>query len=233
MSTGLVRRFARVIYLALTREIWEDDNTPTAEGTQPSYAYAPRRALHAWRPQQRFVMTAPFEVLRRAGRAATSQLSTLQADTLRALLLAEMGKQAAQFAQHAAALADLTASSSEDTTAGRARAMAALHAYRARAAIEEIEDALVRIEDGGYGTCQSCDWPIPFERLEAVPQARFCAACATPAASAADRPAGPRLGPGRGEPTGALPPPPVCSPQYVHHLASPTSETSRGTPTAR
>jgi DnaK suppressor protein len=179
-------------------------------------------------------MTAPFEVLRRrTGRATTSQRSTLQADTLRPLLLAEMRKQAAQFAQHAAALADLTANSSEDTTAGRDRAMAALHAYRAREAIEEIEDALVRIDDGGYGTCQSCNRPIPFERLEAIPQARFCAACTAPTASAADRPAGPRLGPGRGEHTGAVPPPPVCSPQHLPQFASPTSEKTRGKQTAR
>jgi DnaK suppressor protein len=178
-------------------------------------------------------MTAPFEV-RRAGRAATSQLSTSQAESLRSMLLARMGEQAAQFVQHASTLAALSASSSEDTTASRDRAMAALHAYRACEALEEIEDALVRIDDGGYGTCKSCDWPIPFERLEEIPQARFCAACAAPAASAADRPAGSRLGPGRGEHPGALPPPPpVCSPQPLHQLASPTSERTRGKPTSR
>jgi RNA polymerase-binding transcription factor DksA len=85
--------------------------------------------------------------------------------------LAGMGERAAQFAQHAAALAALTANSSEDTTAGRDRAMTVLHPYREREAIEEIEDALVRIEDS-YGTCQSCDWPIPFEHLGARRRAR-------------------------------------------------------------
>jgi RNA polymerase-binding transcription factor DksA len=179
-------------------------------------------------------MTAPFEELRRrADRAAASQLSAVQADTLRPLLLAEMGEQAAQFAQHTAALADLTANSSEDATAARDRAMTALHAYRAREAIEEIEDALVRIENGGYGTCQSCDGPIPFERLEATPEARFCAACAAPAASAARGPAGLRLRRGRGEHAGALPPSPVCSPQHVPQFASPRSEKTRGKRSAR
>lgn len=178
-------------------------------------------------------MTAPFEVSRRADGAATSQVSTLQADTVRAALLAGMVEQAAQFARHAATLAVLTANASEDTTAGLDRARAALHAYRAREAIEEIEDALVRIEDGGYGTCQSCDWPIPFERLEAIPQARFCASCASPPGSTNDRIAGSRLGPGRGEHTGTLPPPPVCSPQRLHQFASPTSEKTSGRPTAR
>ena len=123
-------------------------------------------------------MTAPVEVQRPSGGAATPQLSTLQSDALRDLLLAGMAEHAFQFAHHAATLADLTANSSNDTTDGRDRAMAALHAYRAREAIEEIEAALIRIENGSYGTCQSCRWPIPFERLEAIPQVLFCAPCA-------------------------------------------------------
>jgi DksA/TraR C4-type zinc finger protein len=68
-----------------------------------------------------------------------------------------------------------------DTTS-RDRAIAALRLYRTREAVEEIEDALARLEDGAYGTCQSCDRPIPFERLEATPHVRFCALCPTPAA---------------------------------------------------
>src|SRR4029450_2754413 len=99
------------------------------------------------------------------------------------MLLVEIGEQAAQFAQHAATLAALTASSSEDTTGGLDRALAPLRAYRAREAIEEIEAALVRIEDGGYGTCCSCDQPISFERLEAITQPRVWAVCGPAPAS--------------------------------------------------
>jgi RNA polymerase-binding transcription factor DksA len=43
--------------------------------------------------------------------------------------------------------------------------------------MEEIEDALRRIGHGAYGTCVSCDRPIPFERLEAVPSADRCVTC--------------------------------------------------------
>lgn len=39
----------------------------------------------------------------------------------------------------------------------------------------EINAALRRIEDGSYGTCEATGKPIPKERLEAVPWARFCA----------------------------------------------------------
>jgi len=38
----------------------------------------------------------------------------------------------------------------------------------------EVADAFVRLDRGAYGTCQTCDMPIPDERLEAVPTIRFC-----------------------------------------------------------
>lgn len=44
--------------------------------------------------------------------------------------------------------------------------------------LTEIEDALERIEDGTYGICQNDDVPIPKARLEAIPWARYCIACA-------------------------------------------------------
>ena len=50
-------------------------------------------------------------------------------------------------------------------------------AARAREAIEDIEHALDRLRDGTYGTCEACGAPLPFERLEAIPQARLCVAC--------------------------------------------------------
>jgi DnaK suppressor protein len=40
--------------------------------------------------------------------------------------------------------------------------------------LEEVEHALLRIEEGTYGTCSDCGKPIPDERLEAVPWATLC-----------------------------------------------------------
>jgi DnaK suppressor protein len=40
-----------------------------------------------------------------------------------------------------------------------------------------IEEALVRINQGGYGVCEDCDKPIPLARLEAVPHAKMCIKC--------------------------------------------------------
>lgn len=48
-----------------------------------------------------------------------------------------------------------------------------------RKVIAEIEYALERIEEGTYGICEVDGEPIPRQRLEAIPWARFCIGCAT------------------------------------------------------
>ena len=40
--------------------------------------------------------------------------------------------------------------------------------------LDEIDAALVRIEDGSYGLCTACGRPISDARLEAVPYATLC-----------------------------------------------------------
>ena len=44
-------------------------------------------------------------------------------------------------------------------------------------AVEEIDDALRRIEDKTFGYCERCFQPIPKPRLRALPYARLCVAC--------------------------------------------------------
>lgn len=48
---------------------------------------------------------------------------------------------------------------------------------RASKMISEIDQALQRIDDGAYGTCERCEKNIDERRLEAVPTARYDAAC--------------------------------------------------------
>ena len=43
---------------------------------------------------------------------------------------------------------------------------------------EEVRDALERIDQGTYGTCENCGQMIASERLEALPYVRFCVTCA-------------------------------------------------------
>src|SRR5436305_14223176 len=42
------------------------------------------------------------------------------------------------------------------------------------AELADVEHALQRLDDGTYGTCELDGKPIPEERLEAQPAARFC-----------------------------------------------------------
>jgi DnaK suppressor protein len=44
-------------------------------------------------------------------------------------------------------------------------------------AVADIDQALLRIKEGTYGTCARCGKPIDERRLEAIPTARYDAAC--------------------------------------------------------
>lgn len=43
--------------------------------------------------------------------------------------------------------------------------------------LERIAEALRKIDDGTYGTCDRCDAPINPERLRAIPYATLCIEC--------------------------------------------------------
>ena len=71
-------------------------------------------------------------------------------------------------------------------------AYAGLQAHERRE-LKEIDDALLRIERGEFGRCESCEGPIGRQRLAAVPEARFCIACS----QEAEKRQSPRTGGGR------------------------------------
>jgi RNA polymerase-binding transcription factor DksA len=50
-------------------------------------------------------------------------------------------------------------------------------------ALEQIEAALVRIEDGNYGVCLECEGKIPKARLQVLPHTPYCVKCAEKVAS--------------------------------------------------
>ena len=50
-------------------------------------------------------------------------------------------------------------------------------AAAAQRALGEIFDAIERIDRGAYGRCRDCCAPLPFERLEVLPQLSRCPAC--------------------------------------------------------
>jgi RNA polymerase-binding transcription factor DksA len=48
-----------------------------------------------------------------------------------------------------------------------------------RETLQDIDAALGKMEQGTYGLCESCGRPIADARLEAMPAARLCIACAS------------------------------------------------------
>src|SRR5580704_7101042 len=47
-----------------------------------------------------------------------------------------------------------------------------------RSLLQLIDEALVRIKNGTYGTCSECEEELQQKRVEAVPWARYCVTCA-------------------------------------------------------
>jgi len=48
-----------------------------------------------------------------------------------------------------------------------------------RESLAQVEDALRKLDEGGYGICERCHQPISPARLEAMPDARRCISCAS------------------------------------------------------
>ncbi len=69
-------------------------------------------------------------------------------------------------------------------TDAQEREKAFMFAQREGAYLQQLDDALLRMEQGTYGTCMSCNGKISVERLKAVPTAKLCYACKTKYAKA-------------------------------------------------
>ncbi len=48
-----------------------------------------------------------------------------------------------------------------------------------RESLNDVEAALVKLDNGTYGACEGCGQPIAPARLEAKPAARLCMECAS------------------------------------------------------
>jgi DnaK suppressor protein len=77
-------------------------------------------------------------------------------------------------------------SSPEDSTLGdegdsaassKDRELTACLAQLAGSRVAAVEDALERLREGRYGTCEECEEEIPLERLKAMPSTVLCVDC--------------------------------------------------------
>ncbi len=66
----------------------------------------------------------------------------------------------------------------EGATIGFERAQLSALLDAARRQLIELDDAVTRLDMGGYGVCTRCSRPIPGERLAVRPTATTCVDCA-------------------------------------------------------
>ena len=65
----------------------------------------------------------------------------------------------------------------DQASSERDRELGLLLGDREREKLHNIDEALMRIEEGEYGICEECDEEIPIGRLKAMPFARYCVKC--------------------------------------------------------
>jgi RNA polymerase-binding transcription factor DksA len=76
----------------------------------------------------------------------------------------------------------------EGATIAFERAQVSALLAEARTTLAHLERAAGELRDGTHGRCESCDGPIPLERLMALPSTRRCVGCAAGGRSRSGRP---------------------------------------------
>lgn len=120
-------------------------------------------------------MTAATDLSTRARTTPGQHLTAEERGILRGRLVATLEDLQAQVHEQEALVQSLARASDDENVTQREAALAT--AERAREAIDDTTRALDRIATDRYGTCASCGDPIPFERLEAIPDTELCVAC--------------------------------------------------------
>jgi DnaK suppressor protein len=65
----------------------------------------------------------------------------------------------------------------DQASSERDRELGLLLGDREREKLHNIEEALLKIEEGEYGICEECEEEIPIGRLKVMPFARYCVKC--------------------------------------------------------
>jgi len=82
-----------------------------------------------------------------------------------------------QFQLRTGQLTHLTVCSRQPGRGGYDRDTLTARIESTRQAVADTAQALRRMAEGSYGTCQGCAAGIPLERLEILPHAQFCVPC--------------------------------------------------------
>ncbi len=65
----------------------------------------------------------------------------------------------------------------DQASSERDRELGLLLGDREREKLRNIDEALLKIEEGEYGICEECEEEIPLGRLKVMPFARYCVKC--------------------------------------------------------
>lgn len=65
----------------------------------------------------------------------------------------------------------------DQASSERDRELGMLLGDREREKLANIDEALLKLEDGEYGICEECEEEIPLGRLKVLPFARHCVKC--------------------------------------------------------
>src|SRR5512138_1357414 len=65
----------------------------------------------------------------------------------------------------------------DQASSERDRELGMLLGDREREKLSNIDEALLKLEDGEYGICEECEEEIPLGRLKVLPFARHCVKC--------------------------------------------------------
>jgi DnaK suppressor protein len=95
----------------------------------------------------------------------------------RALLEEQWRQQVANIVELSYAAHSPTAEEPDDGSRVRRLQVTARLISAARQQLDDTEAALARVDDGSFGLCRQCEEPIPTERLDILPAARYCLSC--------------------------------------------------------
>jgi DnaK suppressor protein len=115
------------------------------------------------------------------GRKTTEQMQPERLTHFKQILIAELGKHTEHVREDQAAALELSDDGVKDTVDMSLmdvnKELALRLGERESQMIADIDQALLRIEEGSYGTCARCGKLIDERRLEALPTARYDANC--------------------------------------------------------
>jgi DnaK suppressor protein len=104
-------------------------------------------------------------------------MTKTEVDRFRGILTAKVAELERFTRQRDGIVVERSADQLEEIQAALQRAVAVCNLDREFTPLRDAREALRRIEDSSFGTCQECDEDIHPKRLAAVPWATFCIRC--------------------------------------------------------